>query len=112
MNQAFLDALRHEATREARQSLSRYRRELDRLAYSPYVTRSDRDRYEQNYRRMERELGQIEARLPLPVRRESKPLTFYARKYRTWIIAASIVAAVVLTMFVLFIMQLATNPLR
>ncbi|ANU79158.1 hypothetical protein SEA_LILDESTINE_37 [Mycobacterium phage LilDestine] len=98
------------ALREANDALARYRASLDdwkrdlRVSAQPYF-----QAHEQQYKQLESEINRLELDWSKAV---VKRVPLYRRVSPTQLIIAGIVAAVVLTMFVLFIAQLATNPLR
>ncbi|WZB38325.1 hypothetical protein SEA_BAZZLE_37 [Mycobacterium phage Bazzle] len=99
------------ALREANDALARYRASLDnwkrdlRASAQPYFFQE----HEQQYKSLESEINRLELAWSKAV---VKRVPLYRRVSPTQLIVGSIVAAVVLTMFVLFIVQLATNPLR
>ncbi|AOT22896.1 hypothetical protein SEA_ZAKAI_37 [Mycobacterium phage Zakai] len=98
------------ALREANDALARYRSSLDnwkrdlRVSAQPYF-----HAHEQHYKQLESEINQLELAWSKAV---VKRVPLYRRVSPAQLVIAGIVAAVVLTMFVLFIAQLATNPLR
>ncbi|QFG14275.1 hypothetical protein PBI_TOURACH_37 [Mycobacterium phage Tourach] len=98
------------ALREANDALDRYRLALDNWKRDPLVSpRPYFQQHEAKYKQLAADISQLELAWSKAV---VKRVPLYRRVTPTQLIIGGIVAAVVLTMFVLFVVQLATNPLR
>ncbi|WP_124712898.1 hypothetical protein [Mycolicibacterium nivoides] len=115
--QALQEAIRRDtsvpALREADDALRRYREALNDWQRTPGVWRqAEYMQHERKYDQLAADLNRLELNWSSALTRQKLYVPFYRRVSPTQLIVGGIVAAVVLTLFVLFIVQLATNPLR